>query len=195
VATIWFDRVKACVGWSPTDCERITRLRDYLDSDLDGIIAILGEQLAQLKGTQSLMANARFVRRLHSVLREWLTGLLNGTFDEDYIRARWEFGQRMVEADLTFEDVILLEGLARKQFAELAKKRSNGRSRALSAMLRTLEKALCLDLALVHGSYLQVHDARMEQVLLDRFLTITGFSRTLYENLAETRGRNGGGEQ
>jgi hypothetical protein len=183
------------VAWSPTDRERISQLRDCLDSDLDGIIKTLGEELAQLKGTQSLMANARFVRRLHGVLREWLVGLLDGTFDEDHLRARREFGQRMVEADLTFEDVILLEGLARQQFAELAKKRSDGRSRALSAMLRALEKALCLDLALVHGSYLQVHDARMEQALLDRFLTITGFSRTLYQNLAETRGRNGGSEQ
>lgn len=188
--TVWFDRIRACVGWSPTDRERIARLRDCLDSDLDVIIESLGEQLAQLKGTQPLMANARFVRRLYSILREWLTGLLDGTFDEDYAQARWRFGQRMAEADLTFEDLILLEALARERLAELARKHLDGHSRTISSTLHTLEKALCLDLALVHSGYLHVHDTQMERELLDRFLTVTGFSRTLYENLAETRGQN-----
>jgi hypothetical protein len=181
------------VGWSPTDRERIAKLRDCLDSDLDGIIEILGVQLAQLKGTQPLMANARFVRRLHGVLREWLTGLLDGAFDEEHLQARLRFGQRMAEADLTFEDLILLEALARKQLAELARKRLNGHSRTISSTLHTLEKALCLDLALVHGGYLQVRDAQMERAMLDRFLAVTGFSRTLYENLAERHEQNGEG--
>lgn len=193
MATIWFDKIKACVGWSSTDRKRIARLRDCLDSDLDGIIEALGAQLAQFKGAQPLMANARFVRRLYGVLREWLAGLLDGTFDEDYAQARWRFGQRMAEADLTFEDLILLEALAREQLAELARKHLNGHSRTISSMLHTLEKALCLDLALVHSGYLQVRDAQMERELLDRFLAVTGFSRTLYENLAETRGQNSEG--
>lgn len=193
MVTGWFERIKACVGWSPSDYDRIARLRECLDSDLDGVIEILGMQLARLKGTESLMANARFVRRLHGVLREWLVGLLEGTFDEEYARARRGFGQQMAEADLTFEDLILLEALARKQLAELARKRLNGHSRTISSTLRTLEKALCLDLALVHDGYLRVRDAQMERMLLDRFLTVTGFSRTLYENLAETREQNGEG--
>ncbi len=189
--TTWFNKVKTCVDWSQTDQERITRLRDGLDSDLDEVVECLGEQLAQLKGAQSLMANTRFVRRLHGVLREWLTGLLVGTFDEEHVKGRRELGQKMVEVDLTFEDIILLERLAHKQIAELAKKRLNGHSRALSATMQTLEKALSLDLALIHSGYLQVRDAQMERAMLDRFLSVTGFSRTLYENLAETRERNG----
>ena len=40
---------------------------------------------------------------------------------------------------------------------------------------------------LIYSGYLQVHDTEMERALLDRFLTITGFSRTLYENLVEAR--------
>ena len=193
MVTVGFERIKACVGWSPTDHERIARLRDCLDSDLDGVIEVLGMQLARLKGIESLMANARFVRRLHGVLREWLTGLLGGAFDEEHVQARLRFGQRMAEADLTFEDLILLETLARKQLEELARKRLNGHSRAISSTLRTLEKALCLDMALVHDGYLRVRDAQMERAMLDRFLAVTGFSRTLYENLAETREQNGEG--
>jgi len=182
-----FDKIKTCVGWDRADRVRIAELRRWLDSDVTEVIEALGTQLAQFKGTQPLMANARFVRRLHSVLREWLLGLLEGTFDEEYVKERSTFGRKLVEMDLTFEDVILLEELTRRQLLELAQTRLGERPEALSAMMRTLDKALNLDLALIYNGYLQVRDAEMERTLLDRFLAITGFSRTLYENLAEAR--------
>jgi hypothetical protein len=50
-----------------------------------------------------------------------------------------------------------------------------------------LDKAMCLDIALIYSGYTQVRDAEIERSMLDRFLAITGFSRTLYENLAEAR--------
>ena len=53
--------------------------------------------------------------------------------------------------------------------------------------MQALEKALSLDLALIYNGYLEVRDAEMERTLLDRFLKVTGFSRTLYENLAERK--------
>ncbi|RLC60005.1 MAG: hypothetical protein DRI79_07400 [Chloroflexi bacterium] len=181
----WFDKIKMSVGWDRTDQARLAELRRWLDSDITEVIETLGRQLAQFKGTQPLMANARFVQRLHGVLCEWLEGLLDGTFDGEYVKERWAFGQKLMEIDLTFEDVILLEELARGQLFELAQTRLSERPQALSATMRTLDKALNLDLTLIYNGYLQVRDAEMERMLLDRFLAITGFSRTLYENLAE----------
>ena len=99
----WFDSVKVLVGWNSADQERMVRLRRYLDSDLTEVVDALGKQLSRLKGTQPLMANARFVQRLHSVLSEWLVGLLDATFDSEYVRQRWAFGRKLVEIDLTFE--------------------------------------------------------------------------------------------
>jgi hypothetical protein len=186
--TAWFDKVKTCFGWDPTDQARIAELRRCLDSDLMEVVEALGKQLAQFKGTQPLMSNVRFVQRLYSVLREWLTGLFDGTFDDAYIRERWTFGRKLVESDLMFEDVILLEGLAREQLFEFARRKLGERPELLSSTLCTLDKALNLDLALIYSGYLEVRDAEMERALLDRFLTVTGFSRTLYENLAGARG-------
>ena len=115
-------------------------------------------------------------------------GLFKGTFDGEHIEGRWEFGRKLVEIDMTFEDIILLEELARKQLFEFAQEELGECSQVLSSTMRTLDKALNLDLALIHSAYLETRDAEMERVLLDRFLTVTGFSRTLYENLAEARG-------
>jgi len=55
------------------------------------------------------------------------------------------------------------------------------------ATINALDKALCLDMAVIYNSYLQARETQMERAMLDRFLAITGFSRTLYENLAEAR--------
>lgn len=175
------------VGWDLADRARIAKLRHCLDSDLTEMVEDLGKQLSKFKGTQPLMSNARFVQRLHSMLHEWLTGLLDGTFDGEYVKDRWAFGRKLVEIDLTFEDVILLEGLTRKQLFEFAQRKLCERPQMLSSTMRTLDKALNLDLALIYSAYLEIRDAEMERVLLNRFLTVTGFSRTLYENLAEAQ--------
>lgn len=188
VTMAWFAKVKTCVGWDLADQARIARLRRCLDSDLNEVIKALGRQLAQFKGTQPLMANARFVQRLHGVLREWLVVLLDGTFDDRYVKERLAFGRKLLEMDLTFEEFILLEGLAQAQLFKFAQRKLGEHSQVLSSTMRTLDKALNLDLALIYSAYLEVRDAEMERMLLDRFLAVTGFSRTLYENLVEARG-------
>lgn len=183
----WFEKVKTCIGWDLADQARIAELQRCLDSDLAEVIEALAKQLARLKGTQPLMANARFVQRLHGVLREWLTGLLAGTFDWEHAKGRSTLGRKLVEIDLTFEDVILLSGLARAQLSEFAQKALGGHPQVLLSTMCALDKALNLDLALIYSTYREIHDAQLERTLLDRFLAITGFSRTLYENLAEAR--------
>ncbi len=187
----WFDRIKTYVGWDLADQTRISELRNCMDSGFPDVIQDLGEQLTKFKGTQSLMTNNRFVRRLHSVLREWLNGLLDGTFDNEYIKKRVAFGQKLAEADLTFEDMILLEQMTRKQLFKLVEEKLGEHPGVLSSTMHTLDKALNMDLTLIYSAYLEVRDAEMKRALLNQFLTVTGFSRTLYENLAEARGGNG----
>ena len=133
------------------------------------------------------MANSRFVQRLHGTLRDWLTGLLNGTFEEPYTDDRREFGQKLLDIDLTFEEVVLVGRLMKRHLMDVAQEHWQEQPQALARMTIALDKALDIDTALICSSYLEVHDAEMEQVLLGRFLNITGFSRTLYESLAEAR--------
>jgi hypothetical protein len=185
--TVWFDKVKICIGWDEADRDRVCKLCTCLDSDLHEVIQSIGSCVVQFKGTQSLMTNTRFVQRLHGVLREWLAGPLKGTFDEAYARARWTLVRKLTEVDLTFGDIILVEGLARDRLLRLARARLGAQAEELLATVRALDKALRLDMALIHGGYTQIRDAEVESATLDRFLAITGFSRTLYENLAEAR--------
>ncbi len=188
-----FDKVKLYVGWDIADRDRLATLRHCLDSELGEVVETLGRQLVRFKGTQPLMTNAHFVRRLHDVLRDWLMGPLGGTFDDEYVKDRLAFGRELVAAGLAFEDVILLEELARTQLFDSVRRRFGENHQVLSSVMRTLGKAFSLDLELIYSAYHDVRDAQMERALLDRFLSVTGFSRTLYENLAEARERREGG--
>jgi hypothetical protein len=185
--TIWFDKVKTCIGWNTTDQVWISGLRDWLNSDIQDVIETISTCLVQFKDSQSLMTNARFVQRLHSVLRDWLEGPLSASFDAAYVESRRALVHKLTDAGVTFEDVILMEGIARTQLLDMiqTKMGKDQKERAITA--RALEKALQLDLTLIHNGYTQIRDAEIERSMLDRFLAITGFSRTLYENLAEAR--------
>ena len=179
------DKIKTCFAWDEADQARIAELRRWLDSDVTEVVKSFGKQLVRFKDVQPLMTNARFIERLHGVLQEWLVGLLNGTFDEAYVKERRVLGQKLAEIDLAFEDIILLKGLARKWLFELTQRQLGEQPQALSSTMHALDKALNFDLALVYSGYLQTRDNEMERALLNRFLTITGFSRTLYESLAD----------
>jgi hypothetical protein len=185
--TVWLDKVKTCVGWDTVDQARVSKLYNSLNSDLHKVVEAISSCLVQFKDAQSLMTNTRFVQRLHSVLREWLIGPLTGEFDETYAQTRWTLVRELMEVDLTFEDIILIEKLAREQLLRLAQAHLDMGNEDLSTTVHALDKALCLDMALIHSGYTQVRDTEIERATLDRFLAITGFSRTLYENLAEAR--------
>lgn len=174
------EKVGSCIGWNGDDRARLAEVHQWLAAERDTIVEDLGERLATFNGMRGLMTNARFMERLHGVLREWLMGLFEGASPGD----RRELGHALARVDLGFEDVILLEGLMRERVFDLARTRLRGEPDRLSGVMHTLDKALNRDLALIHAGYLDVRDAKMEQALLDRFLTITGFSPTLYDSLA-----------
>jgi hypothetical protein len=182
----WVEQLSSCIDWDERDRARLAEVRDLLASRTEETVEDLGEQLATLNGAQALMTNARFTRRLHDVLTDWLMGLLSGVFDEESVERRRALGQELADLDLTFEHVILLEGMARQRVFELAKERLDAQPQRLSSVMHTLDKALRRDLVFIYEGYLDFHDAKMEQSLLDRFLAITGFSPTLYDSLAES---------
>lgn len=184
----WDDRVRSGVKWREGDQARLAKLRAWLDSEREVIVRDLAESLMELNGAQSLKSNPRFVRRLHDLLGEWLIGITDGTFyDEDTDRAerRRALGRKLADLNLTFEDVILVEGIAQERLFALAQTRLGDQPQRLALMMQTLSKATTCDRALVHAGCLDLHDAELEEALLDRFLAVTGFSPTLYESLAE----------
>jgi len=181
----WADKARLCVDWGEEDWARLDELRTWLDSRAEEMIEDLAVRLIKSNGAQPLMRNARFTQRLRDVLREWLTGLVEGPSDDGHAERRRALGQRLADVDLTFEDVILLEEMTRQRLFTLAQRRLGEKPQELSSTIHTLNKAMTYDRGLVYAGCLDLHDAQLEHTLLDRFLTVTGFSPSLYESLAE----------
>lgn len=181
----WTDKARLCVDWYEEDRARLSDLRTWLGSECEEMIEDLAERLIKTNGTQHLMRNTRFTHRLHELLREWLTGLVEEPFDDGRAERRRALGQSLGDVDLTFEDLILLEGMTRQRLYALAQRRLVEQPQKLSSAMHTLNKAMTYDRGLVYAGCLDLHDEELEQTLLDRFLTVTGFSPTLYDSLAE----------
>ena len=143
----WFDRVRMCVGWDRVDRARIAELRRWLDSDIAEMTETLGEQLVQFKGTQPLMANERFAQRFHSVLHEWLVGLLDGEFDGEYAKKRWTFGQKLMELEGVELEVTKS---ALKAIAKEAINRKTG-ARGLRAIIENIMLDISYEVPTIEG--------------------------------------------
>ncbi len=187
VRIVWLDKAKQEVAWDGRDRARMTELSRWMAPYVDDMIEGLSRRLMELNDRQQLMGNARFARCLHDLLAEWWAGLLDGGFDEAYFEDRRALGKRLLELELTFEDVILLESLAQQRVFRVGQEHLREHPQVLWATMYTLNKAFNLDLGAIHSGYLEAHDAELEQEQLDRFLTVTGFSPTLYESLVEAR--------
>jgi len=184
----WDDKIRSCVKWREGDQTRLAELRAWLDAERELIVRDLAESLMALNGAQRLTSNARFVRLLHDLLDEWLTGVTAGTFDDDEdgrVERRRALGQKLADVNLTFEDLVLMEGIAQERLFALAQTQLGDEPQRLALMMQALSKAMTYDRALVHAGCLDLHDSELEEALLDRFLTVTGFSPSLYESLAE----------
>ena len=191
----WADRAKSCIGWDERDAEGLASLWEWLAPEKDELVDLLVEGVTQLDGVPRLLRNGRFTGRLHALVEEWLLGVLAPAYDDvERQERRRDLGRRLARIDVCFEEVMLLEAMAHGRLLALISKNQDGGADQLSLMLGALQKALSYDRGLVHAGYVEFRDSEMEQALLDRFLSITGFSPSLYEGLAETweqeRGRD-----
>lgn len=185
---VWDDKVRSCVKWREGDPARLAQLRAWVDSEREAIIEELAESLIELNGARTRKSNARLVRRLQDVLGQWLLGLTDVAFegdDNDRAERRRAVGRKLAHVNLTFEDVTVMEAIAEERLFAMAWRRLGDEPERLALMMQALSKAMTYDRAFVHAGCLDLHDAELEQALLDRFLTVTGFSPSLYESLAE----------
>ena len=146
-------------------------------------MGVLQSQLVFFKRMQPLMLNTRFADTLHRVSCVWMDGPLLADYTESYGEHRVLTVQRLASLDLALADTILLRDLVRRELLALATKRLGGDDVAMPAMQEAIDQSISLDLMVVCDICQQLHDEEMEKALLDLFLSVTGFSRSLYEGM------------
>jgi protoglobin len=184
VSAVSLYSAKACVDWRESDKVCVRRLADWFSADSCALVDTLQSQLVYFRRMQEMMLNTRFADTLRQVLSDWMDELLLGDYTESYVEHRILTVQRLTGLDLALADIILLGDLVRRELLALARRYLRDDAVDMPAMQEAVDKAVSLDLMVVCDIYQQMHDEKMENLFLDRFLSVTGFSRSLYENLS-----------
>ncbi|MCU7845209.1 MAG: hypothetical protein KZQ93_15375 [Candidatus Thiodiazotropha sp. (ex Monitilora ramsayi)] len=145
----------------------------------------LGEVTERFYSTlRSIDKTAPFIEgRLESLKqthRKWLEGLFTGPFDESYAQSMYHVGQVHVKVHLPVEFMSGGMSLINDELIALVCKTFSDYPDRITALLKAINAVTGFSLLIMQQSY-QSSSLSAE---LDRFLAITGMSRSLFNNLA-----------
>jgi signal transduction histidine kinase len=166
-----FRELEAYVGWTEDDARRVAAVAPRLDPYLAALIDDFYDEISRHEATRRVITGgAAQIARLKGTLLRWLRELLAGRYDRDYVARRWAVGWRHVEIglDQVFTNVALArirDGLLRALFEGW-----DGDRATLLETVRSLEKRLDLDLAIIEDAYRSEHQERTQRV--ERLATI-----------------------
>jgi signal transduction histidine kinase len=163
-----FDRYRELqryVDWTDDDAERVRAVGALLDPHLAGIIDdFYGAIERSESARKSITGGHEQIERLKKTLLAWIRQLFSGRYDEQYVARRWRVGWRHVEIGL--DQVYTNVALSRVRTGLLRALHENwaGDLYALKLTIRSLNKLLDLDLALIEDAYQAEHVERQQRV-------------------------------
>lgn len=166
-----YRELQTYVGWVDEDAQRIHALAGLLDPHLhkliDDFYAEIERHPAALK---VITGGAAQIERLKGTLVQWLRELFSGRYDRDYVVRRWRVGWRHVEIglDQLYTNVALSR--LRAGLVQTIGLHWDGERSELIATVRSLNRLLDLDLAIIEDAYHAEYVAR--QQVSDRLAAI-----------------------
>ena len=162
-----FDRyreLQSYVGWTEADAARVadaaTSLEPYLLPLIDDFY---GEIERHPSASKVITGGPAQIERLKGTLVQWIRELLSGRYDADYVARRWRVGWRHVEIGL--EQVYTNVALSRLRTGLIRALHESwrGEATALKETVRSLNKLLDLDLAIIEDAYQAEYMARLQR--------------------------------
>jgi signal transduction histidine kinase len=159
------------VGWSGEDAARIRAVAPLVEPHISELI---DDFYAEIKRHPSanrvITGGSAQVERLKGTLRAWLGQLLQGKYDSEYVFARWQVGLRHVEIglDQVYTNVALSR--IRNGLVSLLGDIWTGSPGELSATLKSLNRLLDLDLAIIEDAY--QHEFMQRQKRIERLVVL-----------------------
>jgi truncated hemoglobin YjbI len=112
---------------------------------------------------RAVFADAAQIDRLKRSLADWLTRLLEGPFDDEWIGRGARIGRRHVEVGLPLRFMPLAMNRLRRGLVEMALAANRERAAEASAAVAAVEKAIDLELTIMLESYAETHQSRVRQ--------------------------------
>jgi two-component system sensor kinase FixL len=153
-----FQEMKAYIEWSDEDAHRVVELQAVFSDHISSVIEdFYSTVLEHPEAAKVLTGGAQQITRLQATLRQWLEQLLSGIYDDTYFRMRWQVGYRHVEIGLDQIYTNMAFTRLRDQLTSILTSNWQGSSAAMAKSIRSLNKLLDLDLAIIQEAYSQEH--------------------------------------
>jgi signal transduction histidine kinase len=155
--------LQAYVGWTGVDEERVRSIAALVEPRLAGLVEDFYAAIASNATTSRVITGGEAqIARLKGTLLAWLRELLAGPYDQAYVDRRWQVGRRHVEIGLpqVYTNAALSRlraGLVRA-IQELWDRDEN----ELRETVRSVDKLLDLDLAIIEDAYQAEYVARQQ---------------------------------
>lgn len=166
-----YEELRRYVGWTEDDAARVSALAERLESQLRPLIDDFYETIESHPEARKVITGGELqIERLKGTLVRWLRELFSGCYDQEYVTRRWRVGWRHVEIglDQLYTNVALSRlrsGLVQAVGAGWTADDGN-----LVSTLRSLNKLLDLDLAIIEDAYQAEYVARQKRA--DRLAAI-----------------------
>ncbi len=159
-----YQELQRYVGWTAEDVQRVQSIAAALDPVLPGLVDDFYEEIDRHPDARKVITGGvAQVNRLKGTLVRWLRDLLSGPYDADYVARRWKVGWRHVEIglDQVYTNVALSRlrrGLLRALDGILPEV-----SAEATAVRRSLNTVLDLDLAIIEDAYQAEYMGRLQR--------------------------------
>ncbi|MBV8232391.1 MAG: hypothetical protein JO329_20610 [Planctomycetaceae bacterium] len=159
-----YRELQSYVGWGDDDVRRIVAAAPLLEPHLPALIDDFYAEIERHPETRRVITGGpEQIERLKGTLLGWVRELIGGRYDDDYVDRRWRVGWRHVEIglDQVYTNVALSRlrtGLSRALHETWLED-----GRRLRETVRSLNKLLDLDLAIIEDAYQAEYTSRLQQ--------------------------------
>jgi len=159
-----YRELQSYVGWTDADAERVAVASPLLEPHLLPLIDDFYDEIERHPNARKVITGGPAqIERLKGTLVRWISDLLSGRYDADYVARRWRVGWRHVEIglDQVYTNVALSRlrtGLIRSLHEAWP-----GEPGDLKETVRALNKLLDLDLAIIEDAYQAEYAARLQR--------------------------------
>ncbi len=159
-----YQQLQSYVGWTDADAQRVAAVRPYLEALLPPMIDDFYAEIERHTETRRVITGgAEQIARLKGTLLKWIQELLSGQYDRDYVHRRWRVGWRHVDIGLDQRYTNAALSRLRGGLVLAIQKTWTGTVADKQETVRSLNRLLDLDLAIIEDAYQEEYANRLQR--------------------------------
>lgn len=160
-----YQELQSYVGWTDADEEQVRSVAALVIPHFGPLVDDFYAEIERHPEARKVITGgAEQIERLKGTLRGWLGELFAGKYDAEYVARRWRVGHRHVEIglDQVYTNVALSR--LRTGLVRVLQENLQGDAQVRREIVRSLNKLLDLDLAIIQEAYQAEYSARQQRV-------------------------------